>query len=206
MIAATVTSMVPQGLVLMTTLAFTLGPLRMSGAWRLIVQRLDAVETMASIDVLCMDKTGTLTTGRLQPGRGSCPSTEAPTTASDAVAAVSPGHRRDASNQTILTSASAAWASCRETASRHWSIRSLSSRRTATVPCASPAGVTSLVLGACERSGLTYRRPTSTDATLGESDRLPGCECSCSPRQPARQYFGRIAGRLRAAAAGAGAR
>jgi cation-transporting ATPase E len=65
MIAATVTSMVPQGLVLMTTLAFTLAALRMSTRGAL-VQRLSAVESMASVDVLCMDKTGTLTTGRLR--------------------------------------------------------------------------------------------------------------------------------------------
>src|SRR5262245_32144707 len=65
MIAATVTSMVPQGLVLMTTLAFILGAVRMSkrGA---VVQRLNAVESMAAVNVLCMDKTGTLTTSRLQ--------------------------------------------------------------------------------------------------------------------------------------------
>jgi cation-transporting ATPase E len=64
MVAATVTSMVPQGLVLMTTFAFTLGAVRMSlrGA---VVQQLNAVESMASVDVLCMDKTGTLTTNRL---------------------------------------------------------------------------------------------------------------------------------------------
>jgi cation-transporting ATPase E len=68
MIAATVTSMVPQGLVLMTTLAFTLGAVRMStrGA---VVQHLNAVESMASVDVLCMDKTGTLTTNRLAVDR-----------------------------------------------------------------------------------------------------------------------------------------
>ena len=68
MIAATVTSMVPQGLVLMTTLAFTLGAVRMSrrGA---VVQQLNAVESMASVDVLCMDKTGTLTTNRLSLDR-----------------------------------------------------------------------------------------------------------------------------------------
>jgi cation-transporting ATPase E len=64
MIAATVTSMVPQGLVLMATLAFTLGALRLS-ARGAVVQRLSAVESMASIDVLCLDKTGTLTTNRL---------------------------------------------------------------------------------------------------------------------------------------------
>lgn len=67
-VAATITSMVPQGLVLMATLAFTLGAVRMSlrGA---VVQRLNAVESMASIDVLCMDKTGTLTTSRLSLDR-----------------------------------------------------------------------------------------------------------------------------------------
>lgn len=64
MIAATVTAMVPQGLLLMTTMAFSLAAIRMSrrGA---IVQLLNSVESMASITVLCMDKTGTLTTGQL---------------------------------------------------------------------------------------------------------------------------------------------
>lgn len=65
MIAATITSMVPQGMVLTATIAFTLGAVLMSrkGA---VVQRLNAVETMASIDVICTDKTGTLTTNRLR--------------------------------------------------------------------------------------------------------------------------------------------
>jgi cation-transporting ATPase E len=64
MVAATITSMVPQGLVLMVTLAFILGAVRLArrGA---IVRRLNAVESMASVDTLCMDKTGTLTTNRL---------------------------------------------------------------------------------------------------------------------------------------------
>jgi cation-transporting ATPase E len=68
MAAATITSMVPQGLVLMATVAFVLGAVRLSyrGA---VVQRLSAVESMASVDVLCLDKTGTLTTGRLNLDR-----------------------------------------------------------------------------------------------------------------------------------------
>jgi cation-transporting ATPase E len=63
-IAATVTSLVPQGLVLMATLAFILGAVHMSrrGA---VVQRLNAVESMAAVDVVCTDKTGTLTSNRL---------------------------------------------------------------------------------------------------------------------------------------------
>jgi cation-transporting ATPase E len=68
MIAATVTSLVPQGLVLMVTLALTLGAVRMS-ARGAVVQHLSAVESMASVDVLCMDKTGTLTTNRLAVDR-----------------------------------------------------------------------------------------------------------------------------------------
>jgi len=64
MIAATITSMVPQGLVVMATFAFVLGAVRMSRRGAL-VQILNAVESMASIDILCMDKTGTLTTNRL---------------------------------------------------------------------------------------------------------------------------------------------
>jgi cation-transporting ATPase E len=65
MIAATITSMVPQGLVLMATLAFILGAVRLT-ARGAVVQRLNAVESMASVDTLCMDKTGTLTTNRLR--------------------------------------------------------------------------------------------------------------------------------------------
>jgi cation-transporting P-type ATPase E len=68
MVAATITSMVPQGLVLTATLAFTIGAVYMSrrGA---VVQRLSAVEAMASVDVVCTDKTGTLTTNRLKLGQ-----------------------------------------------------------------------------------------------------------------------------------------
>lgn len=64
MVAATITSMVPQGLVLLTTLTFVLAATRLSriGA---VVQRLNAVEGLAGVNVLCTDKTGTLTTGHL---------------------------------------------------------------------------------------------------------------------------------------------
>jgi cation-transporting ATPase E len=63
-IASTITTMVPQGLVLSATLSFIVGAVAMSrrGA---VVQRLNAVETMAAIDVVCTDKTGTLTTNHL---------------------------------------------------------------------------------------------------------------------------------------------
>src|SRR5262249_47693492 len=65
MVAATITSMVPQGLVLMATIALLLGAVRLTGRGALI-NRLSAVEAMASVDTLCMDKTGTLTTNQLR--------------------------------------------------------------------------------------------------------------------------------------------
>jgi cation-transporting ATPase E len=68
MIAATITSVVPQGMVLMATIAFTLSAVRMAKKGALF-QRLSAVESMATVDVLCLDKTGTLTTNRLSLDR-----------------------------------------------------------------------------------------------------------------------------------------
>jgi cation-transporting ATPase E len=68
MVAATITSMVPQGLVLMATLALLVGAVSMTGKGA-IINRLSAVEAMAGIDTLCMDKTGTLTTNRLKLAR-----------------------------------------------------------------------------------------------------------------------------------------
>lgn len=57
---AGVVPMIPEGLVLMTSIAFTVGVLRLSRQ-RCLVQELAAVEVLARVDVLCLDKTGTLT-------------------------------------------------------------------------------------------------------------------------------------------------
>jgi cation-transporting ATPase E len=65
MIAATIISMVPQGLVLTATISFAVGAIVVSQRGAL-VQRLNAVEAMAAVDVICTDKTGTLTTNRLR--------------------------------------------------------------------------------------------------------------------------------------------
>src|SRR5581483_10002496 len=77
MVAATITSMVPQGLVLTATLSFTLGAMHMSSRGA-VVQRLNAVETMAAIDVICTDKTGTLTTNRLKLVQMHCVARDVP--------------------------------------------------------------------------------------------------------------------------------
>ncbi|GAB2814582.1 HAD-IC family P-type ATPase [Actinocorallia aurea] len=57
---AGVVTMVPEGLVLMTSIAFAVGVVRL-GRRRCLVQELPAIEGLARIDVLCLDKTGTLT-------------------------------------------------------------------------------------------------------------------------------------------------
>lgn len=59
-----ITSLVPQGLVLVATLSLTIGAVRIS-RHKTLIQRVNAVESMANVSVLCFDKTGTLTQNRL---------------------------------------------------------------------------------------------------------------------------------------------
>ncbi len=59
---AGVVAMVPEGLVLLTSVAFAAGVVRL-GRQQALVQELPAVETLARVDVLCLDKTGTITEG-----------------------------------------------------------------------------------------------------------------------------------------------
>jgi cation-transporting P-type ATPase E len=62
-VASTI-AMIPLGLVLLTSVAFAVGAIRLAGL-RVLVQELAAVEVLARVDVLCLDKTGTLTDGRM---------------------------------------------------------------------------------------------------------------------------------------------
>lgn len=61
---AGVVAMVPQGLVLLVSMAFAVAVIRL-GQRNVLVQELPAVETLARVDVLCVDKTGTLTDGTI---------------------------------------------------------------------------------------------------------------------------------------------
>lgn len=56
--------MVPEGLVLLTSVAFAVGVVRL-GRQRCLVQELPAIEVLARVDVLCADKTGTITEGSM---------------------------------------------------------------------------------------------------------------------------------------------
>src|SRR6266536_2202319 len=57
-------AMVPEGLVLLTSVTFAVSVVRL-GRRQVLVQELPAVETLARVDVLCFDKTGTITAGDL---------------------------------------------------------------------------------------------------------------------------------------------
>ncbi len=63
--ATLVTSLIPQGLVLITTISFAYGAMKIAKN-QAIVQRLSAIEAMANAKVVCMDKTGTLTKNELE--------------------------------------------------------------------------------------------------------------------------------------------
>lgn len=58
--AGALVPMVPEGLVLITSMAFALGVIRL-GRQKVLVQELAAIEGLARVDVVCADKTGTLT-------------------------------------------------------------------------------------------------------------------------------------------------
>ncbi|MFD0415761.1 HAD-IC family P-type ATPase [Streptomyces sp. NPDC127108] len=67
--------MIPEGLVLLTSVAFAIGVIRL-GRKQCLVQELPAIEGLARVDTVCLDKTGTLTEGgmdvtELRPLNGS---------------------------------------------------------------------------------------------------------------------------------------
>jgi cation-transporting P-type ATPase E len=62
--SAVLSGLVPYGLFFLIALAYTAGATTIAGRGALI-QQVNAVESISNIDVLCTDKTGTLTTGRL---------------------------------------------------------------------------------------------------------------------------------------------
>lgn len=61
---AAIISMIPQGLVLLTSIAFAVSAVKLTRS-NVLVQELAAVEGLARVDVVCFDKTGTLTEGEI---------------------------------------------------------------------------------------------------------------------------------------------
>ncbi|MBE3558581.1 MAG: HAD-IC family P-type ATPase [Ktedonobacteraceae bacterium] len=63
--AMVIIGIVPNGLILSISVAYALGAVRIAGKGAL-VQRFNAIESLSHVDVLCTDKTGTLTTNALE--------------------------------------------------------------------------------------------------------------------------------------------
>lgn len=62
---AAMIGMIPEGLILLTSVAMAVGVVRL-GRQNTLVQELYGIETLARADVLCLDKTGTITTGDMR--------------------------------------------------------------------------------------------------------------------------------------------
>lgn len=57
-------SMIPEGLMLLTSVAFAVGAANLAKK-KTLIQRLPCIETLARVDTICLDKTGTITDGKL---------------------------------------------------------------------------------------------------------------------------------------------
>lgn len=109
---AGVVGMVPQGLVLLTSVNFATASMKLARQ-RVLVQELPAVEVLARVDTLCLDKTGTITTGgitlsevlglgadgRLRPAEGS--ERPVPGEVVQALAALAGGEAPNATSEAI---------------------------------------------------------------------------------------------------------
>ncbi|MGB5959783.1 MAG: HAD-IC family P-type ATPase [Coleofasciculaceae cyanobacterium] len=63
--SAVIAGLVPAGLLLAITLAYGLGAVRMLGQ-DVLIQQANAVESLSNVNILCLDKTGTLTSNQIQ--------------------------------------------------------------------------------------------------------------------------------------------
>ena len=63
--AAVLVALIPQGLVVMITVTYAMAIVRLAGQ-KALIQRSNAVESMSRVSVLCLDKTGTLTTPEIE--------------------------------------------------------------------------------------------------------------------------------------------
>lgn len=96
---AALIGMIPEGLVLLTSVVLAVSVIRLS-RYNALVQDLYSIETLARVDTLCLDKTGTITEGTMQVDgiEPLCPITRTET--EDAISAVT--HALNDSNPTFM--------------------------------------------------------------------------------------------------------
>lgn len=63
-VSAALIGMIPEGLVILTSISLAVGTINLA-RHRTLVQELYCIETLARVDVLCLDKTGTITEGKM---------------------------------------------------------------------------------------------------------------------------------------------
>lgn len=64
-VVAALVGMIPDGLILLTSTVLAVSVIRLARK-KVLVQQLYCIETLARVDVLCLDKTGTITTGEME--------------------------------------------------------------------------------------------------------------------------------------------
>ncbi len=64
-VAGALISLIPSGLVILISSVFVIGIIKLA-KYNTLIQNLNSTETLARVDVLCLDKTGTITEGRLK--------------------------------------------------------------------------------------------------------------------------------------------
>ena len=116
--AAVLVALIPQGLIVMVTVTYALAIIRLAGG-KALIQRSNAVESMSRVDVLCLDKTGTLTTplielvetrafvedAELKAGLGDfLASASLATRSADALRAAFPGTQREVDSEITFSS------------------------------------------------------------------------------------------------------
>ncbi|RBY87956.1 hypothetical protein DQ241_10625 [Blastococcus sp. TF02A-30] len=132
---AALVGMIPEGLVLLTTLAFMVATVALARR-QTLVQELPAVEGLARVDVVCLDKTGTLTSGdvrfdRLEPLDGTGPdavatalgalvAADAANATAAALAAVFPPPPDGRGTEVVPFSSARKWSAVRPPGDRTW--------------------------------------------------------------------------------------
>ncbi len=99
---AGVVGMVPEGLVLLTSLAFGVAAVALARR-QVLVQELPAVEGLARVDVVCLDKTGTLTEGTIVFDRIQPLGTHAESEAATALGALAADENANATLEALAT-------------------------------------------------------------------------------------------------------